>query len=92
MVGQLRIVCSDRFQISSPPRTTAQLDVSVKRGIYARTGVQELWIVEPETRLVKVYRFQSNAQTPAQTLSANQSLTTPLLPGLSIDLSHIFLP
>ena len=78
------------IEILSPK--TAQLDLSVKREIYARTGVQELWIVEPETRLVKVYRLPSNAQTPVETLSADQSLTTPLLPGLSIDLSNVFLP
>jgi Uma2 family endonuclease len=69
---------------------TAQLDVGVKREIYARTGVLELWIVEPETRVIKIYRLAENSQTPAETLSAQQTLTSQLLPGLSIDLARIF--
>lgn len=75
-------------EILSPK--TARLDVGVKREIYARTGVLELWIVEPDAEVVKVYRLQENSQNPAQTLSANQILSTPILPGLKIDLKRIF--
>jgi hypothetical protein len=59
---------------------------------YARTGVLELWIVEPDTRPVKVYRLAENAEIPSQTLTQNKVLTSPLLPGLEIALSRIFPP
>lgn len=69
---------------------TAKLDIGTKREIYARTGVLELWIVEPETRLVKVYRLKENAATPHATLAEPDTVTTPLLPGLEIPLAKIF--
>ena len=75
-------------EILSPK--TARLDLGVKREIYARTGVVELWIVEPEAELVKVYRLREGWQNPALTLSAEMTLTTPLLPGLEIDLKRVF--
>jgi Uma2 family endonuclease len=75
-------------EILSPK--TAKLDIGTKREIYARTGVTELWIVEPETRMVKVYRLQKNAATPHVTLGEDKVLTTPLFPGLKIRLKKIF--
>lgn len=75
-------------EILSPK--TAKLDLGVKREIYARTGVLELWIVEPEAQVVKVYRPQQSSQTPVETLTATGTLTTPLLPGLAIELARVF--
>jgi Uma2 family endonuclease len=75
-------------EILSPK--TAKLDLGVKRELYARTGVIELWIVEPEARAVKIYRLQENPDVPSQTLAADKTLTTPLLPGLAISLAHVF--
>lgn len=71
------------------PKTT-KLDVGVKKTIYARTGVQELWIVDPEAKRLAVYRLQENSETPAQTLQPGQTLSTPLLPGLDVDLESVF--
>jgi Uma2 family endonuclease len=75
-------------EILSPK--TASLDLGAKREIYARTGVREMWIVEPETRMLKVYRLHENAETPLASLSENDTLTTPLLPGLEIPLAKVF--
>lgn len=75
-------------EILSPK--TARLDLGVKREIYARTGVLELWIVEPEARLVKIYRPQETMDTPVETVTATGELRTPLLPGLVIPMSRIF--
>jgi len=75
-------------EILSPK--TAQLDLGMKREIYARTGVLEIWIIEPETRLLKIFRPQINPQTPAETLTAEKTLSTPVLPGLAIDLARVF--
>ncbi len=39
----------------------AKYDREIKREIYARTGVEELWIVDPDVRLIQVFRLQENA-------------------------------
>lgn len=75
-------------EILSPK--TAALDLGVKREIYARTGVEELWIIDPEKDGVKVYRLREDAQLPTATLKPGDVLATSLLPGLSIELSRIF--
>ncbi len=75
-------------EILSP--ATSRFDLGVKREVYARTGVQELWIVDPATKLIHVYRLAENAETPAATLGEGKTLTTPLLLGLEISVSAIF--
>src|SRR6267378_340044 len=41
---------------------TARLDKGSKRKIYARTGVQELWLVDPEPKSIHVYQLAKNAE------------------------------
>ncbi|HEV3409722.1 MAG TPA: Uma2 family endonuclease [Chthoniobacterales bacterium] len=75
-------------EILSP--STAQLDLGRKREIYAQSGVREMWIVYPRTRRVMIYRLQEDQENPVETLEANRTLQTPLLPGFSVPLSEIF--
>src|SRR5438105_6603632 len=71
---------------------TARYDKGSKRKVYARTGVQELWLVNPELRLVEVYELTRDAERPAATPGENATLSSLLLPGLRIKLSEIFEP
>ena len=67
-------------------------DETIKRRLYERSGVAEYWIVDPEIDVVRVYRRGANSFGRPLELSAesNDTLTTPLLPGLSLPLSRIF--
>jgi Uma2 family endonuclease len=75
-------------EILSP--ATARYDRGFKRKVYARTGVQELWLIDPETKLIQVYRLTEDAETPVATLGANAILETALLPGLRVDTAAVF--
>lgn len=75
-------------EILSPK--TAKLDTGTKREIYARTGVEELWIVDPATRRIMVFRLQENAESPAFTVGDEASIQTPLLPGLTVSTAAVF--
>lgn len=75
-------------EILSP--ATAELDLGVKREIYARTGVEELWIVEPDARRIQVYRLQENRETPSVTHGENAAIESPLFPGLIFRTEEIF--
>src|SRR5438093_5402169 len=59
---------------------TARFDKGSKRKVYARTGVQELWLVNPELRLVEVYELGRDAERPAATPGEKATLSSPLLP------------
>ncbi len=61
-----------------------------KAEINMRTGVVELWIVDPAVDEVKIYQSREDAQLPATTLGVGGTLSTLLLPGLSIDLARVF--
>jgi Uma2 family endonuclease len=75
-------------EILSPK--TRHLDLDLKRQIYFREGVRELWIIDPIPETVVVYRFDEDKEKPVQTLHPNESLRSPWLPGLKIDLVHVF--
>jgi Uma2 family endonuclease len=71
---------------------TAGMDRVAKRGLYAKKGVLEYWIVDPHANIVELYRLQENAEQPATTFKATDTLTTPLLSGFSLGLPDVFAP
>ena len=77
-------------EIGSP--STRQRDETIKRHLYERTGVSEYWFVDPELDVVRVYRREGERFTRPMELSreAGDTLTTPLLAGLSLPLDRIF--
>jgi Uma2 family endonuclease len=75
-------------EILSP--STAHHDKGVKREVYARTGVEEFWLIDPDQRRTQVCRFKDDVETPIATYDDASSFTTQLLPGLAIDTARIF--
>ena len=75
-------------EILSPK--TAFLDKKSKRRVFARAGVEELWIIDPEDRLIQVYFLQQNSEKPTVTLGAKATFTSPHFPGLKISAARIF--
>lgn len=72
--------------------TTRKTDEIVKRKLYERFGVQEYWIVDPELEAIKVYRMttQGYHRTAELSREVDDTLSTPLLPDLTILLKDIF--
>lgn len=69
---------------------TAKYDKGVKRQIYARAGVAELWLVDPVSKTVTVYRFEESADEPVGSYGLRQRFTSPLFPKLTIQVSKVF--
>jgi len=73
--------------------TSRRRDEVRKRELYEQFGVAEYWIVDPEARSVKVYRRGASGgydHPVLITAAHDKTLTTPLLPGLNIDLAKVF--
>ena len=70
--------------------THPELDLNTKRHLYARFGVQEYWIVDPDRKTLHVYRLQENAEAPAHIHDASGLLTSILLPGFELPLDKFF--
>lgn len=69
---------------------TARFDKGSKRKIYARTGVKELWLVDPAAKLIHIYQLAKDAETPAATYDETAVFSSPLLPGLRLKAAAIF--
>lgn len=69
---------------------TARLDKGVKKEIYARTGVDELWIVDPDSKRIQVYHLADSAEKPAGTYRGKECFQSRLFPGLRISLAKVF--
>ena len=67
-------------------------DETIKRRLYERSGVSEYWVVDPQIDVVRIYRRGAHSFGRPLELSAEagDTLTTPLLPGLSLPLARIF--
>ncbi len=71
-------------------RKTARLDREVKRKIYARTGVAELWLVDPDRKRIEVYNLAESPDRPSDIYSGRRKISSPLLPGLEIPVAKVF--
>ena len=61
-----------------------------KRRIYAEAGVLEYWLIDPENDSVTLLELGNGEFVERAALGADDTLTTPLLPGLSIPLAEVF--
>jgi Uma2 family endonuclease len=52
--------------------------------------VKGLWIVDPKSTTVKVYRLQKDDDTPEATYDAASEFASPLLPGLTVRAADVF--
>ena len=70
--------------------TDRSRDLVRKRQIYAEAGVLEYWPIDPHNDTVTQLELRDGEYVERAVLGADDTLTTPLLPGLSIPLSEIF--
>jgi Uma2 family endonuclease len=88
--GHLNAAPELMVEVLSPGQKNIERDRLVKLQLYSRTGVQEYWIVDRFSQQVEVYRRRGERLILAVTLSGNDELTSPLLPGFRCAISHFF--
>ncbi|MGI8917275.1 MAG: Uma2 family endonuclease [Pyrinomonadaceae bacterium] len=93
------IVANDRFvaapnlviEVLSPGNQNRNRDLGAKRGLYARFGVEEYWIVDRENRSVMIFLLQDQVLEESVVLHESDNLTSPLLPGFFVNVGSLFL-
>jgi Uma2 family endonuclease len=75
-------------EVLSP--STAQRDRELKRKVYARYGVREYWLVDPETQTVEVLALDAEDLTPQGAYSAADRVASQVLPGLTLPVGQVF--
>lgn len=76
------------IEILSPG--TRERDRTLKRHLYARHGVRELWLVDPEERKVEVHRLDPASETSPGIFADRDTLTSDVLPSLRLLLESIW--
>lgn len=75
-------------EVLSP--ATAPLGKKAKRRVSAQAGLKELWLVDPLLSQIQRYDFARDTAKPAQLIEENETVETPLLPGLRFAAAEIF--
>jgi Uma2 family endonuclease len=69
--------------------STAKIDRTTKLKLYARYGVAEYWVVDPEVCAIEIYRLAPGGYELAAQLDSRQTLTSPLFPGFALPLAKL---
>ena len=74
-------------EVLSP--SNASKDFILKRSKYMHAGVRELWIIDPESRIVQVYVREDGKYNAIDYLNAGK-IPVSILDGCEIDMARIF--
>ena len=69
---------------------TRRRDETLKRQLYARTGVREYWLVDPDARRIVVCRSAPREADATFVADSDDVLTSSLLPGFELPLKALF--
>ena len=78
------------MEVVSPGVQNRERDLDVKRLEYARAGISEYWIVDPELRTITVLQLASTTYQVAGVFNATQSATSVLIPGFTVSVEAAF--
>ena len=91
-----RATVTDRM-VEGPPDIVLEIlssdrrrDLVRKRQVYAEAGVLEYWIFDPRQDTATLLELRDGQYDERAVLIADDTLTTPLLPGLAIPLADVF--
>ena len=75
-------------EVLSP--STAAYDRATKLPIYAEAGVPEVWLIDPQAKLVEFLKLQGKKYFVEAPLAGDQTLASNLFPGWQLPLSDLF--
>ncbi len=90
IIGEKNIQGAPDLVIEIISESNAYRDLVQKKKLYARFQVKEYWIVIPGEELIEIYTIKDNTYTLYKTYTKNDTLASPLIKDLSIELKNIF--
>ena len=69
--------------------STADRDRTIKLKLYARYGVKEYWVIDPNRPAARVYRRKKKRLELVDRLGPSDYLASPLFPGFSLPLKSL---
>jgi Uma2 family endonuclease len=90
VIGEMNLRGAPDLVVEILSQGTRVKDLELKRKIYARYGVREYWVVDPDAGTVDVLVRSGEVYTSAGTFGKSSRLSSPLFPELNLLLSTIF--
>jgi len=78
-------------EIVSPGAENARRDRVAKRHLYGKYGVKEYWVIDPEQRIIEIYRSQDGSLELVGNFRDEETVTSPLLPNFECAAASIFI-
>lgn len=78
------------MEILSPGSDNARRDRIAKLYLYAKFGVREYWIVDPETRTIELYIRSGNNLILSGTFGGTDEISSTVLTGYSCKVADLF--
>ena len=70
--------------------TDRNRDLVRKRQVYAEAGIPEYWLLDQRDQTARQLELRDGQYVERAILTIDDTLTTPLLPGLAIPLADVF--
>ena len=77
-------------EVVSPGTESRERDLQTKREEYARAGIEEYWIIDPEARTATVLALEGDTYREHGVFQPGQTAGSVLLPGFEIDVRALF--
>jgi Uma2 family endonuclease len=90
IIGEKNIQGAPDLVIEILSESTAYRDMVKKKKLYARFGVKEYWLVDPEEKTVEIYILEKNSLILTKRFGEKNTLESLLLSGLKIKLTRVF--
>jgi Uma2 family endonuclease len=78
------------MEVVSPNQKDRERDLEVKPREYARAGISEYWIIDPEQRQIRVLTLQGRAYKLHGDFGPGMEATSVLLPGFAVSVAAVF--
>jgi Uma2 family endonuclease len=78
------------IEVLSPGAANRRRDLSAKRVLYGKYGVEEFWIVDIENLSVLIFRLEGSMMEEMATITGDDVLTSPILPDFQLKVQTIF--
>lgn len=90
IIGEKNVQSAPDLVVEVLSEYTAYRDMVKKKKLYARFGVKEYWVVDPEEKTVEIYSLKEGIFMLETTYSKDSILESPFLVDLKIKLSEVF--
>lgn len=61
-----------------------------KYEVYEESGIKEYWVIQPDEQTLLIYTLINNNYKPSRLFTRGDTITTPILPGFTLELDDVF--